>query len=562
MSAEFQNIVDTLKTIVTQHQIQLLTESNKVRSFLADYIPNDAKVLRRISMFYESEASTIVRNNQSNPEFAYRQAVAKYCDYSDASENVGREIVAMFFYALGLEEEIKNAFSLNQPQSNNTATINEYAALIEEGMRNINSSEWQEALHLFEKAIGLNTNSPDGYIGKVLAMSQNGSLDIYSYSNDVYVRCSYALEMMNIITAIHVFKKKNGGALVEYLDTRVEEIDQYLRKFINFIIDNTINDNSFPYCMPIEHAVEIPNRGIHVVGATAGVLSIGRECKLFNGHTGNLVGLGRITGVETYINGKGELATGISSRNKMKCGLLLRLEGANFSCDVLKECILVDARINNIDRLLNSSNASSNNKTTPELSNLYQLARRARDLKNNEDMANYYKQILLQNPNDWEATLYTLYAAYWTSKIASAETMLRNFYNSQELILRLIKENVSDDTEKMNAVAEVGKIAIELSEHFFAISQKYYAQNTVENLNKYVLAVNATVTLGNHIEKEFDVNYVHNTALPCWKQGIRLLVVFINNYGQAEQFRPSVVHYCDVIKRYEPDSKLLEEIGI
>ena len=150
----------------------------------------------------------------------------------------------------------------------------------------------------------------------------------------------------------------------------------------------------------------------------------------------------------------------------------------------------------NIDRILNSSNSSSNSKPAPELSNLYQLARRARDLKNNEDMANYYKQILLQNPNDWEATLYTLYAAYWTSKIASVETMLRNFYNSQELILRLINENVSDDTEKMNAVAEVGKIAIELSEHFFAISQTYSAQNTVEILNKYVLAINATVTLG------------------------------------------------------------------
>lgn len=64
MGMEFQNIVDTLKTIIAQHQIQLLTESNKVRSFLADYIPNDAKFLRRISMFYESEASTIVRNNQ------------------------------------------------------------------------------------------------------------------------------------------------------------------------------------------------------------------------------------------------------------------------------------------------------------------------------------------------------------------------------------------------------------------------------------------------------------------------------------------------------------------
>lgn len=57
--------------------------------------------------------------------------MAKYCDYSDASENVGQEIVAIFFYALGLENEIKNAFSPNQLQSNNTATINEYASLIE-----------------------------------------------------------------------------------------------------------------------------------------------------------------------------------------------------------------------------------------------------------------------------------------------------------------------------------------------------------------------------------------------------------------------------------------------
>lgn len=43
-----------------------------------------------------------------------------------------------------------------------------------------------------------------------------------------------------------------------------------------------------------------------------------------------------------------------------------------------------------------------------ELENLYKLAREARNQNNSQMAANYYKQILLKKPNDWEANFYSV----------------------------------------------------------------------------------------------------------------------------------------------------------
>ena len=41
-----------------------------------------------------------------------------------------------------------------------------------------------------------------------------------------------------------------------------------------------------------------------------------------------------------------------------------------------------------------------------KIDNLYQLARRARANGDGESAKNYYAQIILENPNDWEAVFY------------------------------------------------------------------------------------------------------------------------------------------------------------
>jgi len=46
---------------------------------------------------------------------------------------------------------------------------------------------------------------------------------------------------------------------------------------------------------------------------------------------------------------------------------------------------------------------------TVELSNLYVLARRAKETDNLENASKYYNQIVVKDPKSWEANFYSLY---------------------------------------------------------------------------------------------------------------------------------------------------------
>ena len=56
-----------------------------------------------------------------------------------------------------------------------------------------------------------------------------------------------------------------------------------------------------------------------------------------------------------------------------------------------------------------TGNATAGN--ADKMNSLYQLARRARDENNTEKAAQYYEQILPEDPNSWEAMFYSTYYA-------------------------------------------------------------------------------------------------------------------------------------------------------
>ena len=47
--------------------------------------------------------------------------------------------------------------------------------------------------------------------------------------------------------------------------------------------------------------------------------------------------------------------------------------------------------------------------TSDEQKNLYELARRAKSNNNSENAKKYYEQIIVKDPNSWEANFYTIY---------------------------------------------------------------------------------------------------------------------------------------------------------
>jgi len=117
-------------------------------------------------------------------------------------------------------------------------------------------------------------------------------------------------------------------------------------------------------------------------------------------------------------------------------------------------------------------NVAVDNST--KLDNLYKLARRARDEKNDEKAAQYYEQILLESPNNWEPAFYSIYYSAiqkcYSGEIVSTITLLEN---SLDNIICYIKEIKDNDKLKAAAKEVSERISIVASELYEVISEDW-----------------------------------------------------------------------------------------
>ncbi|MBQ7265581.1 MAG: hypothetical protein IJS61_05730 [Firmicutes bacterium] len=87
---------------------------------------------------------------------------------------------------------------------------------------------------------------------------------------------------------------------------------------------------------------------------------------------------------------------------------------------------------------------------TKKLKNLYNLARRARNESNNANAANYYKQILLENSNDWEANFYSVYCTAMSCKIGQISSAVYSVRNCIGSTFHMIKNYTPTNEHKLH----------------------------------------------------------------------------------------------------------------
>ena len=90
------------------------------------------------------------------------------------------------------------------------------------------------------------------------------------------------------------------------------------------------------------------------------------------------------------------------------------------------------------------------------LSNLYELARRAKDSNNWEDAQNYYGQIVQQDAHSWEAYFYSVYYRQLNCKIYQIANSAGNIQNAIHPTIELIQKYVPKEEQKA-AYTEVAK---------------------------------------------------------------------------------------------------------
>ena len=114
---------------------------------------------------------------------------------------------------------------------------------------------------------------------------------------------------------------------------------------------------------------------------------------------------------------------------------------------------------------------------TEKLANLYQLARRAKDENNTALAAKYYNQIVVENPDDWEAVFYSTYYTAMECKIAEIATAATTITNNFLTVFKLIAENVQEEKRS--------DIFAEISTRISALSQ-ILENAAVEHYNSHM----------------------------------------------------------------------------
>lgn len=125
-----------------------------------------------------------------------------------------------------------------------------------------------------------------------------------------------------------------------------------------------------------------------------------------------------------------------------------------------------------------------------KIDKLYKLARRAREERSYESAYKYYEEIVIDNPNDWESTFYTMFCKSMGIKI-------NEIIETADRIERAIKNtlnNINDyvgEEEKAKVLSQVVDETIVLANSFYGGAKSFYDNMNAENLK--MLAVNALI---------------------------------------------------------------------
>lgn len=198
--------------------------------------------------------------------------------------------------------------------------------------------------------------------------------------------------------------------------------------------------------------------------------------------------------------------------------------------------------------------------TSDKLSNLYQIARRAKNDNNAESAEKYYDMILIEDPKSWEAAFYIVYFKALSCKIAHIQSAAISVNNCLDTVFELIKSYVSDEAEKEAAVTEISTRVIDIcsmlfngaKNHFDGIDLQIRSNYNQEYVNNAFASFNTLYYLGDILEIYFEnKKYVSDLSVLSWKSGISFHNQVINLLADKESNNKTIALYEDKIKKYE-----------
>lgn len=153
-----------------------------------------------------------------------------------------------------------------------------------------------------------------------------------------------------------------------------------------------------------------------------------------------------------------------------------------------------------------------------KLENYYQLARQAKDNNNSEDAAKYYDLIRQENPDDWEASFYSVYYTTMQCKIGEIPNASYKLRNSIDSVIVKVKNDDMNDAKKTIALCDIGSKCKDITLMLYTGVWKQYQPSGYYNNPKYfaqktIDVLGIITTLGDSIEKHFGNDKLYESII-------------------------------------------------
>lgn len=198
------------------------------------------------------------------------------------------------------------------------------------------------------------------------------------------------------------------------------------------------------------------------------------------------------------------------------------------------------------------------------LSNLYKIARRAKDDNNSESAEKYYDMILVEDPMSWEATFYVVYFRAMQCKIAQIQSAATSITNCLPSVLELIHSQVSDKEAQADAIVDIVTHTCLISNmlynaaenHFNQINYQIRENYRTEFVHNILSALYMMYALGDCIDRLWsDCPDIGGAAAPIWKDAISVHCKSLKSLPAAgiPAAKGEINRYTEKVKKYAPE---------
>lgn len=219
-----------------------------------------------------------------------------------------------------------------------------------------------------------------------------------------------------------------------------------------------------------------------------------------------------------------------------------------------------------IEGVVDISGSTVRIDVSDKIKNLYLLARRAREEGKYNEVVKYYDQIIVEEPNSWEAVFYGEIAKirFMNIRYNGIRNVAIMLGNCVTKVVKLVEDYVEKYDEKITAFSAIKSETIDIVAGLVQLSINHYNEKVItEDIMKSSCeeSCNVLYTFGNLTEKiickEGNKKNNYNIFLSAWIEGINLHKKVFDERGfyaiEDTDNQNTINYYVSKILEYKKD---------